>query len=193
MAHLRLIVGLGNPGLRHRETRHNIGFRFVQFMAGRFGISLAPANRFQGWTGRGALGGLKVRFLLPDTYMNASGEAVAPFARYYRIAPEEILVACDEVAFAPGQVRLKTGGGANGHRGVQSVIDSLGSADFHRLRIGVGHPGHKDLMLPYLTSEAMPQAARDQAETAYRWNDALFEALVRGDLQEVMNQVHKPG
>lgn len=193
MARLRLIVGLGNPGLRYRETRHNIGFRFVQFMAGRFGISLAPANRFKGRTGRGALGGLEVRFLLPDTYMNASGEAVASFARYHRIAPEEILVACDEVAFAPGQVRLKSGGGANGHRGLQSIIDSLGSTDFHRLRIGVGHPGHKRLMLPYLTSEAMPQAARDQAETAYQWNDALFEALVRGDLQEVMNQVHRPG
>ena len=192
MAQLRLIVGLGNPGARYRETRHNIGFRFVLFMAGRFGIPLAPSGKFKGRTGRGALGGLEVRFLLPDTYMNASGEAVAPFARYYRIAPEEILVACDEVAFAPGQVRLKTGGGANGHRGLQSLIDALGSADFHRLRIGVGHPGHKDLMLPYLTSAPMPEAEREQAEAACQWSDVLFESLVRGDLQNVMNQLHKP-
>ena len=192
MAQLRLIVGLGNPGARYRETRHNIGFRFVLFMAGRFGIPLAPSGKFKGRTGRGALGSLEVRFLLPDTYMNASGEAVAPFARYYRIAPEEILVACDEVAFAPGQVRLKTGGGANGHRGLQSLIDVLGSADFHRLRIGVGHPGHKDLMLPYLTSAPMPEADRKLAEAACQWSDALFESLVRGDLQKVMNQLHKP-
>ena len=189
---MRLIVGLGNPGSRYEATRHNAGFHFVRFLAGRFGIGFSEAARFKAMVGRGPVAGVDLRLLLPRTYMNRSGEAVGPLARYYRIEPEEILVAHDEVAFAPGTLRLKTGGGANGHNGIESVIDGLGSRDFHRLRIGVGHPGDKDLMLGYLTTTAMPEAERSRMQAACRLADDLLETMVRGDLQAAMNELHKP-
>ena len=189
---IRLIVGLGNPGSGYATTRHNAGFRFVRFLAERFAIAFAESARFRSATGRGTVGGADLRLLLPATYMNRSGEAVGPYARYYRIEPEEVLVAHDEVAFAPGTVRLKAGGGANGHKGIESIIDGLGSREFVRLRIGVGHPGDKDRMLGYLTTATMPPAEWEQVEASCRLEDELIEALVRGDLQAAMNQLHKP-
>ena len=192
MAGIRLIVGLGNPGSRYEATRHNAGFLFARYLAGRFGIAFSASARFKADVGRGTVAGVDLRLLLPATYMNRSGEAVGPFARYYRMEPGEILVAHDEVAFAPGALRLKTGGGANGHNGIESIIDGLGSREFHRLRIGVGHPGDKDRMLGYLTNAAMPEAERSRVESACRLPDALLETLVRGDLQAAMNELHRP-
>ena len=189
---IRLIVGLGNPGPRYAATRHNAGFHFVRYVAGRFAIRFSESARFKATVGRGAVAGADLRLLLPTTYMNRSGEAVGALARYYRIEPEEILVAHDEVAFAPGVLRLKTGGGANGHNGIESVIDGLGSREFHRLRIGVGHPGDKDLMLGYLTNAAMPEAERSRMEAACRLPDDVLETMVGGDLQAAMNDLHKP-
>ncbi len=189
---IRLIVGLGNPGRRYEASRHNAGFRFVRFLASRFGIALAQSAKFNAAAGRGAVGGVDLRLLLPTTYMNRSGEAVGPFAHYYRIGPEELLVAHDEVAFAPGVLRLKTGGGANGHKGVESIFAGLGSREFHRLRIGVGHPGDAERMLGYLTTVAMPQAEREREQAACRLADDLLETIVRGDLQAAMNRLHKP-
>ncbi len=189
---IRLIVGLGNPGASHEATRHNAGFRCIEAFADRFGIGLAEAARFKAIVGRGAIAGAELRLLKPATYMNSSGEAVGAFARYYRIAPEAILVAHDEVAFPPGVLRLKAGGGANGHRGIESIVDGLGSRDFIRLRIGVGHPGHKDLMLGYLTNVAMPEADRLLVDTACRLDDELLEVLMRGDIQGAMNRLHRP-
>ena len=118
----RLIVGLGNPGSRYAATRHNAGHRFVRGLASRFNIAFEGATKFKASIGRGRVAGADLRLLLPSTYMNRSGEAVAPFARYYRIEPEEILLAHDEVAFPPGVLRLKAGGGTNGHKGIESVI-----------------------------------------------------------------------
>ena len=141
---------------------------------------------------RGSIGGADVRLLLPSTYMNRSGEAVGTYARYYRIGPEEILIAHDEVAFAPGTLRLKDGGGTNGHNGIESVIAGLGSRDFLRLRIGVGHPGDKDMMLGYLTTVTMPQAEWDRVDAACRLDDELLEVLLQGDVQAAMNRLHKP-
>ena len=189
---IRLIVGLGNPGARYEATRHNAGFRFLRYLAGRFGIELTGSTKFKASAGRGKIGGADLRLLLPSTYMNRSGEAVGPFARYYRIEPEEILIAHDEVAFPPGILRLKAGGGTNGHNGIESVIDGLGSRDFVRLRIGVGHPGDQDLMLGYLTTVTMPQAEWDRVDAACRLEDEMLEVLVRGDLQAAMNRLHKP-
>ena len=136
---IRLIVGLGNPGSSYAATRHNVGFRFVEALAGRCGIGLAKSSKFKAVAGRGTVAGVDLRLLLPTTYMNRSGEAVGALARYYRIDAESILVAHDEVAFAPGVLRLKAGGGSNGHRGIESIVDGLGSREFLRLRIGVGH------------------------------------------------------
>ena len=187
---LRLIVGLGNPGAAYAATRHNIGVAFVRYLASRFGISFAAASQVKGEAGRGLLGNADVRLLLPGCYMNQSGEVVAPYARYFRVAPAEMLVAYDEVAFEPGIVRLKTGGGANGHNGIKSLIEHLGSRDFHRLRIGVGHPGDKAQMVRYLTAVSMPTEERERATAAFELDDELLVALAEGRMQAVMNQLH---
>ena len=187
---LRLIVGLGNPGPAYAATRHNIGVAFVRYLASRFGISFAAAAQVKGEAGRGFIGDADVRLLLPGCYMNQSGEAVAPYARYYRVAPEEMLVAYDEVAFEPGVVRLKTGGGANGHNGIKSLIEHLGSRDFHRLRIGVGHPGDKAQMVRYLTAVSMPAEERERAAAAFELDDELLVTLAQGEMQAVMNRLH---
>ena len=189
---IRLIAGLGNPGARYEATRHNAGRRFVRYLARRFGIELTGSTKFRASAGRGRIAGTDLRLLLPSTYMNRSGDAVGAYARYYRIEPEEVLVAHDEVAFPPGILRLKDGGGTNGHNGIESVIAGLGSRDFARLRIGVGHPGDRDRMLGYLTTAAMPEAEWDRVDAACRLEDGLLEVLLRGDLQSAMNRLHKP-
>ena len=188
----RLIVGLGNPGSRYAATRHNAGHRFVRDLASRFNIAFEGSTKFKASIGRGRVAGADLRLLLPSTYMNRSGEAVAPFARYYRIEPEEILLAHDEVAFPPGVLRLKAGGGTNGHKGIESVIAALGSREFVRLRIGVGHPGDREMMLGYLTNAAMPEAEWAKVDTACRLEDDLLQTLLRGDLQAAMNRLHVP-
>ena len=190
MASLRLIVGLGNPGPAYAATRHNIGVAFVRYLASRFGIGFTAASKVKGEAGRGLVGDADLRLLLPGCYMNQSGEVVAPYARYYRVAPEEMLVAYDEVAFEPGVARLKTGGGANGHNGIKSLIEHLGSRDFHRLRIGVGHPGDKAQMVRYLTAVNMPAEERERAMAAFTLDDELLIALAQGRMQVVMNHLH---
>ena len=189
---LRLVVGLGNPGPAYAATRHNIGAAFVRHLAERLAVRLAPTAKFRAKAGRGLLAGVDLRLLLPAQYMNESGQVVGPYARYYRIEPSQILVAYDEVAFTPGIVRLKTGGGANGHNGVKSLIEHLGSRDFHRLRIGVGHPGDGAQMVRYLTEAPMPADERDLAEAAFHLDDDLLASLVRGDLGKAMNRLHQP-
>ncbi len=189
---IRLLVGLGNPGSRYAATRHNAGFRFVRHLAGRFGIALSGSARFKAENGRGEVAGQDLRMLLPDTYMNLSGQAVGPFARYFRIEPEEMLVAHDEVAFEPGIVRLKSGGGSNGHKGLESIRDAMGSRDFHRLRIGVGHPGDKALMLGYLTTAAMPPQEWERVDAACDLDGDLLKTLLQGDVQAAMNRLHRP-
>ncbi len=192
MTPLKLIVGLGNPGRDHAATRHNLGAVLVREWAERAGIVLKPSVRFQAEVGRGALGGQPTSLLIPGTWMNLSGRVVGAFARYFRIAPEEILIAFDEVAFEPGVVRLRSGGGDNGHNGVASVIEGLGSRAFQRLRIGVGHPGDKQRMISWLTGEKMPDAERQLASAAWQLTDELLGMLLRGHWQPVMNHLHAP-
>ena len=191
-AALRLVVGLGNPGPAYAATRHNIGAAFVRHLAERFAVRLSPSAKFKAEAGRGPVAGVGLRLLLPGLYMNQSGRVVGPYARYHRIEPEQILVAYDEVAFAPGVVRLKAGGGANGHKGVQSLIEHLGARDFHRLRIGVGHPGDKAQMVRYLTEVPMPPNERDLATAAFNLDDELLASIVRGELGAAMNRLHQP-
>ena len=190
---IRLIAGLGNPGPRYADTRHNVGVWFVERLARRFGISLAHESKFKGDLGRGDVLGHDLRLILPQTFMNLSGESVGPLARFFKIEPEEILVAYDEMAFEPGVLRLKTGGGANGHNGIKSVIDGLGSArGFHRLRIGVGHPGDKGRVTAYLTSISTPAEDRQLIEEAFELPEAVLSDLLDGRFQKVMNWLHAP-
>lgn len=137
---IRLIVGLGNPGPEHVLDRHNAGFWFVDAVAQAHGATLAREGRFFGTVGRARIAGEPVFLLEPATWMNRSGQAVAALANFYRIAPAQILVVHDELDLPPGQVKLKCGGGHAGHNGLKDIQARLGSADFWRLRFGIGHP-----------------------------------------------------
>lgn len=191
MTAIRLIAGLGNPGPRYESTRHNVGANFVGYLAHRFGIQLAEDARFKGHLGRGNIAGHDVRLLIPTTWMNLSGESVGAVAHFYKFAVDEILVAYDEMAFEPGVLRLKTGGGDNGHNGIRSVMSSLGNArGFHRLRIGVGHPGDRSLVTPFLTSHRMPESERLLVEDAWRIDDSVLADLLAGKLNKAMNELH---
>lgn len=191
MSAIRLIAGLGNPGPQYQHTRHNAGAEFVATLADRYRIPLSDEPRFKGRLGRGNILGHDVRLLLPSTYMNLSGESVGAVARFYKLAPEEILICYDEVAFEPGVLRLKSGGGDNGHNGIRSVIAGLGNQrGFLRLRIGVGHPGDKSRVTAYLTSVRMPEAERRLLAEAFDIPDAVLAHLLAGDLQKAMTALH---
>ena len=190
---VRLIAGLGNPGRRYECTRHNVGARWLDALAERFGVCLREERKFHGLIGRGDVLGADVRLLFPTTYVNLSGVAVGAVAKFYKIAAPEILVAYDEVAFPAGTSRLKSGGGHNGHNGVKSVIDHLGSErDFMRLRIGVGHPGDAQFMVAYLTGTDMPAAESEQAAASAELSDDVLGLVLQGDLQQAMNRFHAP-
>ena len=145
---MRLVVGLGNPGSRYARNRHNIGFMAVEAIARRHGIP-SFRSRFKGELAEGPIGGERRLLLKPQTFMNDSGESVAETARFYKISPSEIVVIHDEIDLRPGKLRVKCGGGTAGHKGLRS-IDALLGPDFWRVRIGVGHPGIKELVLPYV-------------------------------------------
>ncbi len=169
---IKLIVGLGNPGEQYQYTRHNAGFWFVQHLAQQFNISLAHDKKFHGVTGRGQIHGHDVRLLLPLTFMNKSGQSVVPMINFYNIANDEILIAHDELDIAAGSIKLKTAGGHGGHNGLRDITPHIGN-DFHRLRVGIGHPGHKSKVSGHVLSKAAPneQIAIDSALSA------AFEAL----------------
>jgi len=182
-----LLVGLGNPGARYVGTRHNVGFVAVQAIAKRHGIG-PWRRRFQGVACEGTLGGARVLLLLPGTYMNESGRAVAEVAHYYKLPLADIMVFHDEIELPPGKVRVKVGGGIAGHNGLRSISAHIGN-DYRRVRIGVGHPGDKDLVEHYVLS--------DFAKSEQRWVEALTEILadnvdflVRGEDASFQNKVH---
>jgi PTH1 family peptidyl-tRNA hydrolase len=154
----RLIVGLGNPGRDYEETRHNAGFWFCARLAQTWGASLAMESRFHGVVGKNAH---NVWMLLPQTFMNRSGQAVGALARFHRIEPAEILVVHDELDVPPGQLRLKFGGGMGGHNGLKDITSHLGTQDYWRLRIGIGHPGDRNEVVNYVLQ---PPRREEQAD-----------------------------
>ncbi len=191
---IRLIVGLGNPGESYASTRHNVGAAFVRALAHRFDVPLKDERKFRGELGRGPVAGRDVRLLVPSTWMNESGLSVGAVVGFFKLPVDDVLVAYDEMAFEPGVVRLKTGGGDNGHNGIRSVVQSLGGdRNFHRLRIGVGHPGDKAAVTRYLTSVTMPRAERERVEDGTWFSEALLADLLAGDLQRAMNVMHAQG
>lgn len=169
---IKLIVGLGNPGEQYQYTRHNAGFWFVLHLAQQFNISLSPDKKFHGLTGRGQIHGHDVRLLLPLTFMNKSGQSVVPMVNFYNIANDELLIAHDELDIPAGSIKLKTAGGHGGHNGLRDITPHIGN-DFHRLRVGIGHPGHKSKVSGHVLSKAAPneQIAIDSALSA------AFDAL----------------
>jgi peptidyl-tRNA hydrolase, PTH1 family len=145
---MRLVVGLGNPGARYARNRHNVGFLALDAIARRHGLP-GFRSRFKGELAEGVIGGERRLLLKPQTFMNASGESVSEAARFFKISPSEIVVIHDEIDLRPGKLRVKCGGGTAGHNGLRS-IDALIGPDFWRMRIGVGHPGIKELVQPYV-------------------------------------------
>lgn len=136
---MKLIVGLGNPGKQYADTRHNVGFKVIDFLSNQWNIDLKEA-KFQGLFGRGVVNGEKVILLKPMTYMNLSGEAVVPLMDYYNLPEEDLLVIYDELDLVPGKIRLRYKGSAGGHNGMKSIINHLGTQEFNRIRIGIGRP-----------------------------------------------------
>ena len=190
MTALRLIVGLANPGPQYAETRHNAGAWYVERLADRLGVRLAMDSKVFGFIGRASLGGSDVRLLVPTTYMNRSGQAIAAVAGFYKIIPTEILVAHDELDLPPGQIRLKTGGGHGGHNGLRDTISALGNQNgFHRLRVGIGHPGDKSQVTGFVLGKA-PRSEQDLIDRAL--DEALrhTDTLMAGDLARVMNPLN---
>jgi PTH1 family peptidyl-tRNA hydrolase len=184
---MRLVVGLGNPGSRYARNRHNIGFLAVDAIARRYGFP-AFRDRFKGELSEGSIGGEKRLLLKPQTFMNASGESVLAAASFYKIPPGEIVVLHDELDLKPGKVRVKRGGGAAGHNGLRS-IDALLGTDYWRVRLGVGHPGVKELVLPYVLQNF-------PSEEADGWVAPLLDAvaetiplLLAGDAPAFMSEV----
>ncbi len=181
-----MFVGLGNPGAGHARNRHNIGFMAAEAIAKRHGFP-PWRRRFQGVATEGPLGTGRVLLLLPGTYMNESGRAVAEAAHFYKLGPGEIVVFHDELDLAPGKLRVKTGGGNAGHNGLRSISAHIGN-DYRRVRIGIGHPGVKELVHPYVLSDfakderdwvaALCDAVADNAELLARGEDATFQNKV---------------
>jgi len=187
---VRLVVGLGNPGDQYRHTRHNAGADFVSALAAAHGTALSPERKFNGLTGRVAIGGADVRLLIPDTFYNGSGDAAGPMLRFYRIAVTQMLVAQDELDLPVGVARLKQGGGHGGNNGLRDIIRALGGdADFGRLRLGVGHPGDKSRVTGFLLSRA-PAAERSALENAIDESLRVLPELIAGDWQRAATELH---
>ena len=187
---ISLIVGLGNPGTQYEQTRHNAGFWFVEAVARRHGGSFKSENKFHGEACKVLAEGKELWLLKPMTFMNKSGQAIAALARFYKIEPENILVAHDELDLPPGAVRLKQGGGHGGHNGLRDTIAQLGgSRDFYRLRIGIGHPGHSSQVTGYVLGKAPADEQRLMEQAIDETMDILPLAL-HGEFQKAMNQLH---
>ena len=190
MTAIKLIVGLGNPGSEYRGTRHNAGADFSEELARITGSTLRAESRFFGLAGQLTLAGHELRLLIPTTFMNRSGKAVAAMATFYKIAPQQILVAHDELDIPPGSARFKRGGGHGGHNGLRDIIPALGNDnDFYRLRIGIGHPGHASRVTGYVLGAP-------SAEDRLRIDASISEAisalplLLAGDEVKAMTRLH---
>jgi PTH1 family peptidyl-tRNA hydrolase len=188
---LRLIVGLGNPGPEHARTRHNAGFWFIDALAETQRLRFGLESKLFGETAKAEIAGQPVWLLRPATYMNASGKSVAAALRYWKIEPEECLLAHDELDLPPGTARLKFDGGHGGQNGLRDTIHLLGHGKFHRLRLGIGHPGHKDKVTGWVLSKP---GRDDEAAIRGAVDDAIavLPLVVAGDINEAMKRLHTP-
>ncbi|MDU7464229.1 MAG: aminoacyl-tRNA hydrolase [Haemophilus haemolyticus] len=190
MSEIKLIVGLGNPGDKYTDTRHNAGEWLIERLARRFNVSLNPESKFFGKTARTLVNGKEVRLLVPTTFMNLSGKAVGALASFYRIKPEEILVIHDELDLPPGTAKLKQGGGHGGHNGLKDIVAQLGNNNnFYRLRIGIGHPGHRDLVAGYVLNKPSP-VDRDALEKVLDEATDCVEMIFKDGMVKATNRLN---
>lgn len=188
-ADIRLIVGLGNPGAQYEDTRHNAGFWFVDEVARSTGATLRPEPRFHGLAARVMLEGHELWLLKPTTFMNRSGQAAAALARFYKISPEQTLIVHDEIDLPVGQIKLKYAGGHGGHNGLRDLHAHFGTPNYWRLRIGVDHPGSKDLVVDYVL-HAPSKVDRAKIDGVIDEARHQLPALLRGEAALVMNHLH---
>ena len=190
MSEIKLIVGLGNPGDKYADTRHNAGEWLIDRLARRFNVTLNAENKFFGNVGKTLMNGKEIRFLVPTTFMNLSGKAVGALANFYRIKSEEILVLHDELDLPPGSVKLKLGGGHGGHNGLKDIVAALGNNNnFYRLRIGIGHPGHRDLVAGYVLNKPSP-IEREALEKALDEAANCMELLFKDGIVKATNRLN---
>jgi len=186
---IQLIVGLGNPGPKYATTRHNVGVWFVEKLAETISVTLRPEAKFHGLAARASLEDQSVWLFVPTTFMNESGQAVKAISTFYKIPPEAILIAHDELDFPVGQVRFKQGGGHGGHNGLRNIISHLHGNTFNRLRIGINHPGKKEDVTDYVLSTP---SKKDQTAI----NESIDEAItltpdiIRGHMEAAMKKLH---
>ncbi|MDO9053782.1 MAG: aminoacyl-tRNA hydrolase [Gallionella sp.] len=186
---IRLIVGLGNPGREYETTRHNAGFWWVDALAREENLGFKSEARFHGQAVRGQLHGHEVWLLKPQTFMNLSGRAVAAMAQFYKITPAEILVVHDELDLQPGIARLKTGGGHGGHNGLKDIIAQLGTKDFWRLRLGIGHPGDRAEVSNYVLNDPRREE-RELIEAAMQQAQHIAHLVIDGKIEAAMLKLH---
>ncbi len=191
-ASLRLIVGLGNPGAEYAKTRHNAGFWLCERLAHELGVNPGRESRFHGLVGQARAGALRAGdlwFLLPQTFMNHSGQSVRALTQFYRIEPAEMLVMHDELDLPPGQMRLKFGGGLGGHNGLKDITAHLGTQDYWRLRIGIGHPGDRNEVVDYVLK---PPRKEESSEIDAALDRALlaWPTLARGDFGAATQKIN---
>lgn len=187
---IKLIVGLRNPGSAYERTRHNAGGWFLQSAAQRYDLSFKVNKKLQGEVAEISLNNARGYALLPTTFMNHSGQSVRALSDFYRIKPNEILVAHDEMDLPVGRAKLKTGGGHGGHNGLRDIIAHLGTTEFHRLRIGIGHPGHRDMVLDYVLGKPSQHDKAQITEAISRAVEVL-PLLLTGHMALAMNQINK--
>ena len=189
MSDIRLIVGLGNPGPEYQNTRHNAGAMFVESLASRFNCPLKFESKFFGYTGRFTLHGQDIRLLIPTTFMNKSGQAVGALANFYKIDYTRLLVAFDELDFEPGVAKFKVGGSST-QNGIRDIVARLANQrEFLRLRIGIGHPGHKGKVTGHVLGKA-PPAEQEKIDAAIDEAIRCTEILIEKDLVTATQRLH---
>lgn len=187
---LRLIVGLGNPGPDYALTRHNAGQWFIETLARDFNLTLKPEKKAFGLVAKGQIHHQEIKLLIPTTFMNQSGQAIAALSHFYKIPPQQMLIAHDELDFLPGQIRLKQNGGHGGHNGLRNTISSLGQKKtFHRLRIGIGHPGDARKVSQYVL-KTTPKSEQLLIESAIDEAIRVLPDILSGQWQQAMNRLH---
>lgn len=186
---IHAIVGLGNPGAKYTETRHNAGFWFVDELAATCGAHFTADRKFHGEVARITINGNELWLLKPETFMNRSGIAVQSLLSFYKFTPENLLVVHDEIDLEPGVARLKSGGGHGGHNGLRDIVAHLGTKDFQRLRIGVGHPGNKEQVADYVLHRAS-QDDRQHIDAAIAASLQAMPVLAKGAWEQAMQQLH---
>jgi peptidyl-tRNA hydrolase, PTH1 family len=186
---IRLLVGLGNPGPEYEATRHNAGFWWLDAVARKLSITLLPQRAYFGLAAKASNAQGVIWLLQPMTYMNLSGKSVAALARFFKIEPQQILVAHDELDLMPGQAKIKCGGGHAGHNGLRDIHAQLGSADYWRLRLGIGHPGVKAEVVDYVLRKPTAEHRELIEQTIARSVDAL-DLMLAGEMEHAMMNVH---